>query len=163
MSREGVGVSKKFSSLVTLAWFLAHGCGQDSTVAGIDMPSALDSSCEGAVPFEAGMERVTESGLTVRLDYAAPAPPDVGDNYWTIGVFNDAGDALDVPTVVKPWMPLHGHGTTPPSFEGAAAEQGTYEIEPFNLFMPGLWEFTVNVGSEDMAADEVVFAFCVEG
>lgn len=43
------------------------------------------------------------------------------------------------------------------------AGDGTYIAGPFDLFMPGLWEGTVEITGSDGTEDRVVFAFDIEG
>lgn len=109
-----------------------------------------------------GMNKTGEAGLTFTLVSADPAPPDVGENTWTVRVTDGAGAAVDGASVtVTPFMPAHDHGTSPAEYSGAFIEDGTYVVGPFNLFMPGTWELTVAV--EGDGGDEVVFAFDLEG
>ncbi len=62
---------------------------------------------------------------------------------------------------LRPWMPDHGHGTTPAVFYGKP-DAGRYGVGPFKVHMAGFWEFelTVSLGNE---TDSTVFSFCVEG
>ena len=61
----------------------------------------------------------------------------------------------------RPFMPLHGHGTSP-EFYDASPEGGGWSVGPMDLFMPGLWELTVAIdaGGE---ADEALLRFCLRG
>ena len=53
--------------------------------------------------------------FTVTLMSSAASPPLIGDlTDWTVKVVDASGAAVDGATItVKPWMPDHGHGTTP--------------------------------------------------
>jgi len=46
--------------------------------------------------------------------------------------------------------------------EGAAQPDGKFEVGPFNLFMPGLWEFTISVEAQNQT-DTALVAFCIVG
>ena len=103
-----------------------------------------------------------EGNFHVMLMAANPAPPDVGENTWTIRVVDTDDNPIDGAKVtVTPFMPAHGHGTSPADYTGTFTEDGTYEVGPFDLFMPGVWETTVKVEGdvEDMAK----FTFMLEG
>ena len=130
-------------------------------------PSAEDPPAGDDVDTWApGLEKPGEEGLFgVRLLDAEPAPPDRGDNEWTVLALGAGGDPLAEASLrVSPWMPDHGHGTTPADFEGRpSGEAGTFEVGPFNLFMPGLWEVTVEVTGPGGGEDRAVFRFDVEG
>ncbi|HTE52091.1 MAG TPA: FixH family protein [Kofleriaceae bacterium] len=110
--------------------------------------------------FVAGM---TKDGdvFAFRLMDSVPSPPDKGDNTWTIRI-EDGGEgvpALDVSFSLN--MPDHGHGTPIPV--GVTDEgDGSYTADPINMWMPGLWDVTINA-DDGTAADSVTFSFCVQG
>ncbi len=135
------------------------GCaGTDAT------DDAVESVCgEPGEEFTAGMEHAGDEGLfTFVLEAADPAPPDEGDNVWTVRVLSGGAEAELASVVIEPFMPEHGHGTVPKTFEAAADGAGGYESAPFDLFMGGLWEITVTAEGTDAAQDSTVFAFCIE-
>jgi hypothetical protein len=109
--------------------------------------------------FAVGAEKVSPGGVTVTLTDAVPAPPYKGENTWTFRLSDAEGADTGLAPVLTPWMPLHGHGLVPPDYTGAESDPGVYVMPPFNLTMPGQWEFTVDVGG----GDSVVYTFCVEG
>lgn len=119
----------------------------------------------GADVYTAGMEKPGEQGrFRVQLVEAQPGPPDRGDNVWTLAVNDEAGMPVsDAVVELHPYMPQHGHGTTPPDYTAAAQGDGTYVAGPFDLFMPGLWEVTVDITGSDGTEDRAVFAFDIEG
>ena len=130
-------------------------------------PTADAGGGSGADVYSAGMEKAGELGhFSVQLVDAEPAPPDRGDNLWRLAV-HDAEGALvaGADVELRPFMPQHGHGTTPLNFLATAEGNGngTYIAGPFDLFMPGLWEITVTVTASDGTEDHVVFAFDIEG
>jgi len=142
------------------------GCdGGDDPIADAGHASLRDAGPPPAGDvYAAGMEHVGEAGrLKMALLEAEPAPPDRGDNRWTVRVL----DADDVPQggcalEVKPFMPAHGHGANKDAVVTPAAEPGEYVVEPLDLFMPGLWEvrFTVECGG---VTDNVLFSFWIRG
>lgn len=133
---------------------------------GMDMSDAdMMAGCDTAMTYEAGMQVATATGaFTVELVDAAPAPPDVGDNAFTVRVLDGDGQAItDATVTVGGWMPAHNHGTAPPTSDLTAdAMSGDYSVDGVNLFMPGLWEITFAVTSGDVT-DEALFTFCLQG
>jgi len=138
---------------------LAAGCTEEEP-AELGVPT---SDCAGTVPFTAGMSQTTTSGATVTLVRASPAPPDVGDNSWTIEVGDAMGAREGLNVDVRPWMPLHGHGLSPSNYAGSDRGDGMYEFGTFDLIMPGTWEFTIDIDVDSESSDIAVFALCAEG
>lgn len=124
-------------------------------------------SCDDGSPVDAyvaGIAKTGANGVTVAIVSADPAPPDVGINAWTLEVTDAAGAPLaDGSVLLTPFMPLHGHGTTPEDFSATSNGDGTWAGLEMDLFMPGLWEITVDATDASMATDSVVFRFCLEG
>jgi hypothetical protein len=123
-------------------------------------------NASGGDVYAPGLRKAGRAGqVEVVLLEATPAPPDVGDNTWRLRVQRSGGAPLEAVTVVvTPFMTIHGHGISPPYYEGAPqAEAGTYEAGPFNLSMPGPWELTVLVEDGAEIDDEAVFVFDLEG
>lgn len=114
--------------------------------------------------FLAGMQKVGAGGVQVTLMSATPAPPGRDDNTWVIDVAQGGAPLADATIEVTPFMPDHRHGTsvavvvTPD-----ATTPGRYELSPINLWMPGLWEITIEVTPAGGARDSVVFRFCITG
>ena len=116
--------------------------------------------CMGAQHFAIGMTVTSTDGRTVTLEAADPAPVDVGENRWTLGITTvDGAPATGLSPMVRPFMPMHGHGLDTTHFAGTEAADGSYIIEVFDLIMPGLWEFHVELSDDDVA----MFALCAEG
>ena len=154
------------TGLLALALALS-GCGEGGegggdAYGGFD-PAAGFVGCEDALTYTPGLEMVTDSGaLTVRLVSASPAPPDVGDNLWRFEVLDaDGAPAEGAFVEIEPFMPGHGHGTFP-RFSASDEREGGYDMEPFNLFMPGYWEMRVTVVGAG-PRESVLFDFCIEG
>lgn len=152
------------ASLVALSLLVGCSGGDDVSLDGSPTHTEETSDCAGADVFTIGMTATSDrTGSVVALLQAAPVPPDVGDNTWTIEVV-DAGSAAvtGLSVAVTPWMPLHGHGLSPADYLGTDMGDGRYELETFDLIMPGLWEFTIDLdfGGEP---DTVKFSFCAEG
>lgn len=114
--------------------------------------------------FVAGMSKSGEAGYAFTLVDSNPAPPDKGNNTWTLELADPGGAPVDDVTIeVEPFMPDHGHGTTVPAAVTPMGD-GVYELDPVNLFMPGLWEITLRaVDGDDTTLDTVVYKFCVSG
>lgn len=120
-----------------------------------------------AVVYVSGMEVASGTGMfKARLLESQVGGvigvPDVGLNTWSLELADDAGAPMVADEVkLRPWMPDHGHGTSPAVFLGTA-EAGRYDFGPFDVHMPGFWEFelTVTSGTE---VDSTVIGFCVEG
>jgi hypothetical protein len=115
--------------------------------------------------FKLGMQKTTQNEhFTITLSAASPAPPDIGDNNWTIAVVDQSSNALESASItLTPFMPEHGHGTSPADFNGVATDTaGTYSIEDFPLTMSGIWQITINVDNSSKN-DDAVFTFCAEG
>jgi hypothetical protein len=91
-------------------------------------------------------------------------PPGRGTNAWVVRVTDTAGAPISNATLVaKPLMPDHGHGTSiVPRATPTSRGDGTYDVAPLYLFMPGLWQVTVTATS-GTKTDTAVFSFCIEG
>ena len=115
-----------------------------------------------AEPYSASMTKVGDSGVSVTIADAMPAPPAIFDNQWTLDIADAAGNPIEGATLaVQPFMPDHGH---PTNRESVVTEVGggTYEVDPVNFMMGGYWEVTVDVETADMT-DSVIFKFCIPG
>lgn len=157
-------------SLTVAAAVAAAGCtgGGDDGLAldggDTDVVENPNQDCTGSETYVAGVSHPsTVSGATVAVMQAAPTPPDVGDNAWTVSVTDSAGAPVTgLAPVVTPWMPLHNHGLTPATYGATESAPGEYDVDVFDLIMPGLWQFTIDLapgGEPDTAA----FLFCAEG
>lgn len=121
--------------------------------------------CEGDYSvFEPGMEvRTLQGNFYIELTEASPAPPDEGLNDWRVTVTGQSGTPANGGSVsVTPFMPAHGHGLNPARYGSTNEADGVWHIDPFDLIMPGVWEFEFLV-TESMMNDTVTIAFCIEG
>lgn len=113
--------------------------------------------------FVLGLTKPGESGRYMfKLVGADPAPPARGDNSWVLGVETTASPAAPVtgaPMTVTPFMPDHEHGSGKTVTITPMTNAGEYKLEPVNLWMPGLWEVTVQVTGAQ--SDRAVFRFCL--
>lgn len=139
---------------------MTAACGSESAASHDAGPERV---CEGetrADPYARGMVKHTEA-VSITLVESTPGPPVKGANVWRLSLTNGSGDPVPGARVsVVPFMPDHGHGT---SRQPVVTDLGggEYQVDPVYLFMPGLWEVTVEV-TEPMLAS-VMFTFCIEG
>lgn len=111
-------------------------------------------------PYSVGLAK-SSGDLSVSFVDADPAPPERGDNAWTVLVEDGAGPLEGATIAVLGWMPDHGHGSTVETDVSSGDSPGEYVLDPVNLFMPGIWEVTITVEHGELV-EEVVFTFCIE-
>lgn len=139
---------------------LAVACGKEADTAGETSACGLETE-----DFSAGMSKDGDWGeLVFTVVSADPAPPDKGDNTWNLEITQADGTARDDLTVtVAPFMPEHGHGSTPPEFDVfAQGSSGAYTTATFDLFMGGVWDIVLQATATDVD-DSSTFRLCVEG
>lgn len=135
-------------------------CGGESTV-------PATAACDAETRADTYVANLTKAGamqnFSLRLIESTPRPPDRGDNTWALQLLDQNLVAVSTGTVTaKPWMPDHGHGTTPQMHRARATGGGQLHLGPMDLFMPGYWTVTFSVEA-DGKEDTVVFKFCLEG
>lgn len=146
---------------VALALTLLAACGGGST--GDDDDESVNCAEETRDDdFAVGLHKMGESNL---LDFtfvsADPAPPARDDNTWVIQVGTPNGQAIAGATMtVTPYMRDHGHPSAKNVIVEPMPETGQYKLSPINMWMPGLWETTIDATSAS-GNDKVVFRFCV--
>jgi hypothetical protein len=129
-------------------------------------PDAGDVGCvnrTGIDTYSAGMQHKAMSGkVTATLLAADPAPPQRGTNTWSVKLTDESGAPLTGTPVATPYMPEHGHGT---SVVPAMQKQpdGSYQVTPLYLFMPGLWRVSFAAQAADPLTDQAQFLFCIDG
>lgn len=113
--------------------------------------------------FVVGLAKV---GVSDRLEFklmsSDPAPPSRGDNTWVLQLSTMAAPVTPVTgasMTVTPFMPAHKHGSGETVIITPLTEAGQYKLEPVNMWMPGVWETTIQVSGA--AGDRVVFRFCL--
>lgn len=127
--------------------------GRDSggTISCRDNPRGLE--------YSANLEKAGKTHTFVLMS-ADPAPPQQGQNVWTLRLLDNAGQPVSGASLqVTPFMPDHGHGA-PLAPHVTDNGDGTYRIERVILQMAGLWETTITA-TVDGAKDEAVFPFCI--
>jgi len=113
--------------------------------------------------FVVGLQKTGQSNkLAFKLLSATPAPPARGDNTWIVEVSAVATSTpvSGVTMVATPFMPDHQHGTPLGVVVEPMPDVGQYKLSPVNMWMPGLWQTTIEAQS-GADTDKVVFAFCI--
>lgn len=163
-SQHRQSVSSKRIRVLCFSSVLVVACDDDAEDGANDddSPRGCESE-ERDDEYTLGLEK---SGAAVRVQFvdAVPAPPDRGDNTWTLRVLDLAtGEAMqDVMLVVDPYMPDHMHSTSIPVQVTPIEEPGVVQLDPVNLFMPGLWQVKLAFILPEQQSDQVVFSFCVD-
>ena len=158
-----MGVSAN-ARLLCSSIVLSAACDEDSADTSDDGNSPRGCEAEERDDdYSLGLEK---SGARVRVQFvdAVPAPPDRGDNTWTLRVLDLSTGApmQDMTLAVDPYMPDHMHSTSIPVEVTPMEEPGVVQLDPVNLFMPGLWQVKLAFILPEQASDEVVFSFCVD-
>jgi YtkA-like len=131
---------------------------------------AIGCQTEGETYAQDMVKAGTKGMYTFTLVTAAPAPPGLDTNVWTMKVVDATGQpppASELSAV--PYMPQMGHGTGQiPQFMSNA--DGSFTVSNIYLFMDGLWTVTFDVttppasgSSKGTVVDTVVYTFCING
>jgi hypothetical protein len=151
--------------LTLIACLGLAACG--SSGGGADAEEMVDcSTIQGTDTFVVGLEKTGAQGaIDFKMMSASPAPPARGNNTWVVqinamqsGVVGSPVDGASM--VVTPFMPAHQHGTPIPVGISPAGMPGQYTLDPVNLWMPGVWETTIQVTSGS-TTDSAVYKFCI--
>jgi hypothetical protein len=126
------------------------------------------SACSvGPTPeaFAAGLSGSSADGsLKMSFVSASPAPPEKGENNWTLKVTDGSGAPVTGASfTVKPWMPEHLHGSSIVPQMTPASQPGVYDVGILEFFMPGIWQTTITLVEDAGPPEDVVFTFCVPG
>ncbi len=124
-----------------------------------------DNSSAVIDSYAAGIVKTSADGkIRVKVTDALPAPPARHSNKWTILFTDGTNKPLGGMVYVQPFMPDHGHGTTPPEV-GMIDAQGAVVVDKLDFVMPGVWEVRFSDGPVPAAAKDhrAVFAFCIDG
>ncbi len=156
----------KYSLLLIAVTVTLPACGSDGGSEPGNGPDGTQAPvCSGAGKgIAVGLSQLGDEGLaTFELVAANPAPPEQFDNTWTVKVSDSGGmPVAGAVTFADTWMPDHGHAS-PKAITTTELADGEYVLEPVNLFMPGLWEITVNAELSDGTVEKTVFSFCLNG
>jgi hypothetical protein len=138
----------------------------DAAVAGDDDGGTVSCQDDPRVDtYVANLARSSASGaLKVTLVSGDPAPPAKGTNAWVVRIEDASGAPMpSAPLSVTPFMPDHGHGTSIVATITPHGD-GTYDVAPLYLFMPGVWRVTFAIAADaGAAAQSVDFYFCISG
>jgi hypothetical protein len=141
---------------------VSAGCGGEPNAEADAAKTPAPLGCNGRGVDVDGLEVSGERGLTLRFESAEPMPPATGDNSWLVALEAEGEPLSGVAheLSVTPHMPDHGHGS-PVAVEVTEQDAGVYRVAPINTFMPGYWQITFEVASEELR-DAVEFGVCVE-
>lgn len=139
----------------------AGACLGGGSSSGDDIDDPVNCAVETADQYTVGLEKMGAT-FDVKLMSALPAPPTRGDNEWIIHIDTVAGAApvTGATIAVTPFMPKHQHGTPVDVLIQAMPTAGDYKLSPVNMWMPGVWETTIEM-SAPSGADSVVYKFCI--
>jgi hypothetical protein len=141
----------------------AAGCGGGA--AGTDGGALFSCETETrAVAYMPELTRTSSSGAwQAVLVTSEPGPPIKGTNTWTVKVLDSAGAAHDDVTVTaRTFMPDHNHGSTIKAHVTPVGG-GVYRVTPLYLYMPGLWQVTLDIEPASGSIDNVMFPMCIPG
>jgi hypothetical protein len=116
--------------------------------------------------FVVGLEHMGNAGLLdFKLMSADPAPPARDDNTWVVQINSMASGVVGNPLsgatlVVTPYMPAHGHPAGKEVLITPMPAAGQYQLAPVNLWMPGVWETTIQA-TQASTMDSTVYRFCI--
>ena len=136
-------------------------CGDDNNTATADATPDCTQDPR-AQPYSQGMGVTAEDGVQVVILDALPQPPVRFDNVWSIQLLDNLDQPLAADAFrIEPYMPDHGHGTPKPPVPIDGEDVGVYDMGPFDLWMPGIWELRVAVDHEGTTST-ATFTFCIE-
>ena len=152
-------------ALIATGLVMFAACGGGGVVDTADSATYNCATETRADPFAVGLDKHGEAGaLDFKLMQADPAPPARGDNTWQLQISamsagNVGATVAGAQLMVTPFMPDHAHGTP---IQVAITDKGSgmYTLSPVNLWMPGLWETTIQATSGS-SSDQAVFRFCI--
>lgn len=140
----------------------SDGGGGDTPAPNVDDGARITCENDPRDVYVANLQKAGRSGgLDFVLAESSPAPPSRGRNTWTIKVLDTSGNAVaGAKITLTASMPAHGHSS--PTVPVVTPMGDAYSIGPVSLFMPGLWEVTVEAEAGGVR-DQTTFSFCVAG
>jgi len=151
--------------LTLIACLGLAACG--SSGGGADAEEMVDcSTITGTDTFVVGLEKMGAMGaFDFKMMSATPAPPARNTNSWVVqinamqsGVVGNPVDGASI--TATPFMPSHQHGSPEQVIVSPAGQPGQYTLAPVFLWMPGVWETTIQVTSGS-STDSAVYRFCI--
>ena len=133
---------------------------------GDDTPDDGSYNCAAETTDDEFVVGLTKAGERGMLDFvllsADPAPPARGDNTWLLELrTRPAAAPVEGATIeAAPFMPSHQHGSAKPVVVEPMPQAGQYQLSPVNMWMPGVWETTIDVTAAG-GSDRAVFRFCL--
>lgn len=147
-------------SLASLVLAPLVACGSDAPddeVVNCDLETTTDD-------FVVGLTKSGDQGIfEFSLMSFTPAPPSAGENAWNLKVMSTGASAapvIDAVMDVIPFMPKHQHGPGEDPVIAPATNAGEYDVSKINLWMPGIWEVTIEATSGGRT-DQAVFRTCI--
>jgi len=107
----------------------------------------LCSTSTGEAYFAGVSHTSTDGSFRVHIADAVPAPPQQGENAWTVRVTDRDdrplhGEALAMTT----FIPSRGYGSArPPRIEPDAKDDSVFHVDGLFLELPGVWQLTFYV------------------
>jgi hypothetical protein len=154
-------MTKRISILLALLAATSLACGSEDAARG-DTGGGHHHAGPGEHDhFSQGMRRSTDQGLYEVAFYSDPAPPAVGENAFTLSIYEASGAPITGARVtVTPSMPSHGHGSDADPIVSEPGA-GVYEVSNVMLQMMGVWQIDIEVETE-AGLDLARFAFDVQ-
>lgn len=147
------------------------GCGSTDDGARPQAPPEPDSGAASSAscpdlpsPFVPGaVASSIEGTLRVQLVDAAPSPPGIFRNEWTIAVQNTDGAAAEGAQVaaLQTFMPVHGHPGLPDAEAEPLDDSGRGRLILY-FTMRGPWEVRLEVESAIQEREHFVLEVCVQ-
>jgi hypothetical protein len=136
--------------------------GANGSDAGLNEASVTCQNDPRIDTFTANLAKSSTSGaLKVVIVSGDPAPPSAGTNSLIIKVLDANGTPIATAPKVEPYMPDHNHGTSVKAVANPRPD-GTFQVTPLYLYMPGVWRITFTMPAADGGVPETVaFFFCV--
>lgn len=146
---------------ISAALLMGAGCGSDDASETPDAMPDCSQDSRGQT-YTPGMVATSSDGTQLAINMALPNPPVRFDNVWTVQVLDaEARPMVASALRVVPFMPDHGHGTPEPPQPTTGTEAGEFNMGPFDLWMPGIWELNIEADHGDQTS-AYSFTFCIQ-